>query len=223
MRMTNAIKAAIGKAATPWYLAGGVAAANCVNPYQFIGAADYATSKINLANPGTYNCVPIDGVTEPPWNIIDGLTFTDHGINTGLRIPPTEHQWSMIVRYSNATFDASGRVPAGSQGTNYGGCLIYCDNTNIYACNNSASAVGVVAPASGVLCIAGPKFYIDKIDQGVTITGAPNNEQLDIYIGRDNHSPTFAWTGKIQAIAWYNVTLTQAQVTAITDRMNLLP
>jgi len=39
----------------PWWLSGGIAAANCVAAYQPKGAASLEASYVNLANPGTYN------------------------------------------------------------------------------------------------------------------------------------------------------------------------
>jgi len=50
-------------AAIPWYLSGGIAAANCIAAYQPKGAASLAASYANLPNPGTYNAVPLDAIT----------------------------------------------------------------------------------------------------------------------------------------------------------------
>jgi len=60
------------KTAIDWWLAGGINAANCIAAYQPIGAADYATSKVNLANPGTYDAY--EG-TAPDWSAVTGWTF----------------------------------------------------------------------------------------------------------------------------------------------------
>ncbi len=45
----------VGVAEIPWWLAGGIPAENCIAAYQPKGAASYAASKVNLANPGTYD------------------------------------------------------------------------------------------------------------------------------------------------------------------------
>ena len=56
----------------PWYLAGGISAANCLAAYQPKGAASLAASYSNLANPGTYNAAP--GVA-PTFDASTGWTF----------------------------------------------------------------------------------------------------------------------------------------------------
>ena len=47
--------------ATPWYLAGGVSAANCVAAYLAKGAASYAASKANLTGDTDYDLTENDG------------------------------------------------------------------------------------------------------------------------------------------------------------------
>jgi hypothetical protein len=59
-------------AAVPWWLAGGVAAANAIAVYQPKGAADLAASYVNLANPGTYDAAP---GTAPTFDAATGWTF----------------------------------------------------------------------------------------------------------------------------------------------------
>jgi hypothetical protein len=80
----------------PWYLAGGISAANCVAAYQPKGAASLAASYINLANPGTNNAVP--GVA--PSLSANGWVFT--GTQYLKALTPT-NATSVIVRFVNVT------------------------------------------------------------------------------------------------------------------------
>jgi hypothetical protein len=94
---------------TPWYLAGGVDPANCVAAYQAKGAADYATSKVNLANPGTHDL--IDGTSAPAFDTATGWTFdgattylvSDLGSNN-----IGEGNGSFIARYSGLVVPHAG-------------------------------------------------------------------------------------------------------------------
>jgi len=44
-----------------WWLAGNINPANCVAAYQAKGAANLASAKVNLANPGTYDLMAVNG------------------------------------------------------------------------------------------------------------------------------------------------------------------
>jgi hypothetical protein len=81
-----------------WWLSGGIAAANCIAAYQAKGAADYAASLVNLANPGTYNCTAPAG--NPAFDTSVGLTF---GSNKYLATGITPGAgWSFIVDFTRS-------------------------------------------------------------------------------------------------------------------------
>ena len=62
-------------AAVPgWWLAGGIAAANCIGAYRAKGAASQAASYVNLATPGTYD---LTTVAAPSWDASAGWQYTD--------------------------------------------------------------------------------------------------------------------------------------------------
>lgn len=84
-------------AGTPWWLAGGVSAANAIVAYQPIGAANLAGSYINLANAGTHNAAP--GVA-PTFDASTGWTFNGTQYLT-TTITPNDSP-SIIIRYSNS-------------------------------------------------------------------------------------------------------------------------
>lgn len=100
-------------AAEPWWLAGGVAAANCVAAYQPKGAADYAASKVNLANPGTYDAT--DGAVYPTWDAANGWKF-DH--STG-----DVQQLNYIASGATAEYTAIARFSDRSTGAENGHIL----------------------------------------------------------------------------------------------------
>lgn len=85
---------------TPWYLAGGVLAADCIAAYQAVGVGSLERSKVNLANPGTYDLTVPSGQTEPDWSSTTGWTGTGKYYDTG--IIPDSLTLSMIVRFSGA-------------------------------------------------------------------------------------------------------------------------
>lgn len=79
---------------TPWWLAGGISPANCVAAYQAKGAVSYAASKVNLANPGTYDAM--DGTSAPPWDSTNGWVGNNAGyLDTRFKI---KLNWSVVIR-----------------------------------------------------------------------------------------------------------------------------
>lgn len=202
-----------GAAAAQWWLSGGVSAANCVAAYQPIGAASLAASYTNLANPGTYTAAP--GVA-PTFDAATGWTFngSTQYLNTGITYEAT---WSILVRFSDGT--TSGTVRLFDVGT---------DKLSVIPGFSAASAywnVGATAntrtPAmySGVLGAAGNQPYRDGSADGATFTGTITSGSLRIAARNDT---TRFFSGKIQAIAIYNTTLSAAQVAAISAAMAAL-
>lgn len=215
--------ASSGAAAVPWYLAGGVAAANCKAAYQPIGAASLAASYTNLANPGTYDAAP---GTAPTFATGTGWTFngTSQYLNTG--ITPVSGG-SMIVRFSGGS----------STGDR---CLIGCDvwsnpvvwllhrwasvNPNIVSYGNGAYVTPTGALNSGVLCVAGNQGYRDGSANGTTIGAWSGSmtQTLVIAARQEAGVKSYFYAGDIQAVAVYDTTLTGAQVAAITTAMQAL-
>lgn len=102
-----------GATAIPWYLSGGISAANCIGAYKPKGAASLAASYTNLANPGTYTA-SFTGVT-PLWSAANGWeldgteaaeTFVPGA--TAITAIQMQYTWSIAVRYSNANIAMAG-------------------------------------------------------------------------------------------------------------------
>lgn len=85
---------------TSWWLSGGIPAANCIAVYQPKGAASYAASKINLANPGTYDAT--EGVA-PSWAAETG--WTGNGSTMFLITGLANSGYSIVFRYSGASLN----------------------------------------------------------------------------------------------------------------------
>lgn len=208
-------------AAAPWWLSGGITAANCIAAYQPIGAADLATSYINLANPGTNNATP---GTAPAWDATNGWKFngTSHYLTTG--VSPTIQVWSVLIRYTNYTsnnknlfgayittgFTASFRIAPFATGVNYlsGGLL-------------------AVAPAgtTGVFGFAGNLAFRNGVQEpGGTIPSAAGTP-LPIFISGANSTVGVVDRAAFyaQAFCIYDITLTPTQMAAVTTRMAALP
>lgn len=73
LRLKNNFAAGTGGVVESWWLSGGVSASDCLAAYQSISADSYAASKVNLANPGTYDIT--NGASYPTWNAATGWTF----------------------------------------------------------------------------------------------------------------------------------------------------
>jgi len=182
-----------------WWLAGGISAANCIAAYQPIGAADYATSKINLANPGTYDAY--EG-TAPDWDAINGWDFngTDDILYTGL-IPVNNQNWSMIARFDSAILNK--RYLAG--------CW-----TDPCGFNGQYAKIGNDSE-NGVMAVAGANAFYNGVDIGNI--GSTSGEHTNPITLGSNGSVFF--DGRIQALTIYNIDIS-AYVAELTTAMNAL-
>ena len=209
--------------AAAWYLAGGVSAANCVAAYQPKGAADYATSKVNLANPGTYNAT--DGTAYPTWAAATGWTFTgvsSQYLYTGI-IPTNNQTWSGIAYF---TVGGTAGTPFAAAG-NSGGATPYFgvepNNAGVNRRYFAGFIVTVTPPLTGThsMAVAGNQGYLDGSPDGGAIATAGTSFN-QIAIGRLGVYSGFYFTGNIAAIAIYNATLTATQISLISAAMAAL-
>jgi hypothetical protein len=204
-------------AAVPWWLSGGVAAANAVAVYQPIRSASLAVSYVNLANPGTYDAAP---GTAPSFNAATGWTFNGgQWLTTNLELPEAEQNWSMIVRFSDVTNGGSLAGVRNSSTLNFQ--IIPNTGSGVGFWHWTQSVSGANA-TSGVLAIAGASGYRNGIAETSMTTPAyfPGRK---IAIGATGSltvvSPIAA---KIQGFSIYNTTLTSTQVAAISAAMAAL-
>lgn len=205
--------------AGPWWLSGGISAANCIAAYQPIGAASLAASYVNLANPGTYDAAP--GVA-PTFDAATGWTFngSDQYLNSGVTLGSGS---SIILRFS----DKAGSLPQNAYfaGSNQVAQLILVgasanSRKNRYA-HGTAVKEGIVSN-SGVIALAATAGFIDAASDvtGLAGTGTTNRP---IFIGCYNSggTPALYMPCKIQAIALYNIDIS-SYISPLTAAMAAL-
>ena len=210
-----------------WWLAGGINPANCIAAYQPKGAADYAASKVNLANPGTYDAT--NGAAYPTWDATNGWKFA-HASSQYLNSNVVHaNGWSVIVRFSNVPSTSYYRYLLGSGSTATTTLSLYSNWKDppvgvIYGhgrYNNKIIAPGIT---SGVLAIANLKGYRDgTLDAELTSQWSGTNTSA-LYFGGSNANGTLdaPCTAYIQAAALYDTEITAIQVAALTTAMNAL-
>lgn len=198
-------------AATLWWLAGGILAANAVVAYAPKGAADLASSYINLANPGTNNAAP--GVA-PTWDAVNGwiLNGTTQYLTTGI-VPAAGY--SVIIRYSAFT---AGTAAFGSLSTSAVRWFIDPSTAGVVRYARGADLIDR-APGltSGVLAMTAERGYRNGVADGadfVPMLGAPDRAA---FAGARNNGGTADQfiAIRIQAFAIYNATLTSGQNAAL--------
>lgn len=203
-----------------WWLSGGITSGQCAAAYQPKGAADLADSYINKNAPGTNDAAP--GVA-PTWDATNGWTGngTSMYLTTGIT-PAANRTWSMIVRYTNAQ---SAKVLCGGRGaaTSY-----YFDlwgnggDNKVYYGNGTELGV-IPLLTSGVLAVAGTQGYRNGVSDGAAIgAGGANAGQVYILAFNAAGTASFFNSGKIQALAIYNITLSAGQVSALVTAINAL-
>ena len=208
-----------GAAAVPWWLYGGVSAANCVAAYQPIGAASLAASYVNLANPGTYDAAP---GTAPTWAAATGWTFAAASrayLSTGVLI---NDGWTAIIRV-NAVSGYYG-VAFGMYENGHKNMYVRPRQTQTlrkyaYAGTNSVSG----ALTTGVMAMADTACYLNgSADGTIAQAWSGGAATIPLWIGALNFSTKYYFTGSVQAFAIYNTTLSAAQVAAISSGMTAL-
>jgi len=189
-----------------------------VAAYQPKGAASLAASYVNLANPGVNDAsAGVAPTLDASGWVFNGST---QYLTTGI-VPASGY--TMIVRFSDATANASFRAMIGSLSPTLQRFYIDPNRTSVgilYAAGGSVTVASGID--NGVLAIAGQSAYRNGVLDGAipasTISAAA------IYIGaRNNNGVADVFrVCKIQAVAIYSTTLSDSEVAMITARMNLL-
>lgn len=201
-------------AAGGWWLAGGIPAANCVAAYQAKGAASYAASKVNLANPGTYTISQIYG--SEGWDVNIGWTVQKNKMRMVTTAPISDiNNRTIAVRSVKAEF---GKVFE-NNGSNQ-----WWHNWNNYSYTRNASTTTLSFTQSlnenHVSIMTANGTYLDGvfIGSGTLGTDAPG---VNTCIG-NNLSGGLASEVSVAAAAIYNINLSLSQIVALTDAMNAL-
>lgn len=207
------------RAATPWYLAGGLlSAAQVVASYQAIGAASAAASYVNLANPGTYD---LTTDAAPTFDTADGWTGngTSQYLDTGF-VPNANT--CILIRFSNVA--NTGRL-YGEE--NVPGAAVYCrpDTGSSTAAIFRGGGASTKSPAmtAGVVGSLLARAYRNGTYDGATGAWTATALQSISLFCRHNGMADYSQflAGKIQAVVIFNGNgLSDAQLDAIAAALN---
>ena len=203
-----------------WWLLGGVNASNCVAAYRMKGAGSQQASKINLANPGTYNAVsgsydPVTYNESRGW-IVAPNNYTPASTGIG----PAVASWSLICQFANGA-NTSGRCLGGC-GLSTCGFLLYRRHyaaPNYATWINGGSLTHTSSLVAGNMAMAGSTAYLNGTAVGTIPSPSPVPYSGNNYIGVDYADGGFNAGSDLIAWAIYNTTLTAVQVAAICEAM----
>lgn len=196
-----------------------VAGKTCVFAYQPKGAASYAASLSNRANPGTVDAI---AGSAPAWNASTGWTTdgsqwlkTDGSVTVA-----ADQSQTLIVRFAGVSGNGvlvGYNIADGALGLNptfFGG--------RIY--NNGAyTFIGSTGLAAGVMAVAGNQGYMDGSADGATFanTGLPITVELGIFADSIGNQ-LMANGSSVLALAFYSDTLTAGEVATVSSAMAAL-
>ena len=221
-----------------WWLSGGIDPADCVAAYQAIGAESYAASKVNLANPSTYDLT--DGAAYPSWNAETGWTFSGVGqyLFAGA-YPHSNVPFTVIVRAKlinhnisstifsltrNLALPWTGWAFKAEQWNNTGkvGFTAFgvADDTSTLDTPLTDAIIAITRNGTAIT------YYVDGSTDTKTVTVNIGSAASGFYIGTA-YQPHNSGTpvrdilkGEIYSIAYYHTALTSAQIAAVSAAMN---
>jgi hypothetical protein len=203
----------------PWYLSVG---ATPIAAYQAKGATSYAASKVNLANPGTYDIS--DGAAFPTWASATGWTFVAASLQylvTGLT--PSAKTWSALIQYSGV--GAADTALFGADGDALFSIYPHYSDNKIYY-QNGSFIDGVGGLNDGNLGFAGNQGYKNGLADGLAIPAGAGVTWYPMLIGCTTVNGTGAPTAYINAIIKafivYSITLNAAQMLTLATAMEAL-
>ena len=213
-----------------WWEAGG--ATGCVAAYAAKGAASYTASKINLANPGTYDLVEVGTGTDVSWSAARGwYAWTGKVFDTG--IFPGMGTWTAICSVANCTnpppefvvmFGATGVVNGGRQYLYVALQTHYVGAGPRYCAPNATTVLESPVSSSAVYAIAGQTAYKNGVF-ATALVGTPTTASISLKIGAYqelNGHYYYRFYADIYALSVYNTTLSAAQVAAVSAAMAAL-
>jgi len=207
----------------PWWLAGGVSAADCIYAYQPRMASSYANSLVNLNDPGTGNAAEGNA---PDWDKWRGWTF--YATNSDYLITPTAARgadFSVIVRFQNAAGNTQFMYGDASWPYEWNLRLRPGPGSDMVWTNDNSYTAASNGQYSGVMALSGYEAWFNSAYKGTASTGSGTQPSNYHYIGAQNvdNSPDSGMTNvDILAIAAYDRTLTAIEIAQITKAMEAL-
>jgi hypothetical protein len=196
-----------------WWLSGGISAANCIAAYQAKGAASYAASLVNLANPSTYD---LTTAAAPTWNTATG--WTDDDASKYLLSGLTWHTVNtVIIKFANgvASYPVDRTLIGAADGFN----VIRGSSTDRYYQNGNNWLTVSGCLTDGVMAIANDEAYVNGVTDGAISTGVISPSPVYIL---NNPNVNRGGLCDVIAVAFYNIELTTEQVAAVGTAMGLL-
>lgn len=204
----------------PWYSGNNtISISDCLLAYQAKGAASLAASKINLANPGTYNATA--GV-DPTFSAATGWQFT------GTQWLDTNLSFSSST-YANMTFAVQ---IAGGSGTfktfagkgGYTALNHHWNTTAFFQTQNGRQAAPATKDSGNIIVIGGgtEKVYYDGVDQSATWSAGGAAAASNHVVGRNDPAGGQFMNGYIIAYAVYKIALNSTQAAAVAAAMAAL-
>ncbi len=192
-------------------------APNCVAAYQPKGAADYADSLVNLANPGLYNADD-EGTHAPDWDSAGWTQNSGAYLLTGLTISSASN-WSIIMRHDNWNVANYYAV--------FFGVLAWENEYSIYGRYKGPSAkIGNYTTANAnawvngtnYICLTPTYHYTNGTctTHGLTYSGFNNTLKIGTSMAL---SAQYYFNGTISAVSVYNADLTPTQISALATAM----
>lgn len=209
--------------AIPWYLSGGISAINCIGAYQGKGAASYDASKINLANPGTYDLIDT-GHVPSTWSSDNGWSGeTGKYLATGITPLKT---WTIAVRYAN---HSAGTFAGSKNGTTWSHFIGYSGGTpgkplRFYnGVGTGTYYIDYADDGTSTCVLSGRKHYQDGTPLGTINDSDYTQDIAMVLLGRMNNTTFEApLVGNLLACAIYDISLNDTQVAALTTAMAAL-
>ena len=208
----------------PWWLAGGIPRDACVAAYQPVGASNYEASKVNLANPGTYDAT--DGTLAPTWDNVNGWKKTEYKQYLKTGIMATNGN-SLIVRFSDVTPSDRPYIMGGGTGygkgigigvARFGNSRAFLYGSISYPAGNYTSGVLAATQKSTNSTVAQEWYNGSLVVDNQAIDIAKFGGEIFLLANSGDYTDTL---GYIQAAAIYNISITN-YVPALTAAMNAL-
>jgi hypothetical protein len=194
-----------------WWATGGIGA-SCVGAYRGLGAASYAASLINLANPGTNDLIDTGHV--PGWAAATGWVGAS-GKYLATGISGVGQGWTMIARIGDGADVGTSLVMGNVAAGKYFG-MLNTNGTQHSICNALVNTVGARV-LTGVLAVAGRNTFLDGVADGTLGVDAATSGEM--YLLAINTLAGFL-NGNLYAAALYNSVL--SNVPALTTAMAAL-
>lgn len=204
--------ATIGDTNIPPYLSGGISKEHCIAAFQSLNATSFASSLINLVNPGVHD---ISVSVAPEWSKNTG--WKGDGATTELLtdIVPVSG-WSMIVQFADANLN---NIPTGTlkAGGLFGFMPVY-QTTNIIYFSGQTKESSSDLLSDGFITIAGQTGYRDGAN-------VPDVENIDTWWDVSDVIKVLhpGFSGFVKSVYIYDITLTPEQQAAIIAATRALP